>query len=189
MRKLLYSLYNHFPVSLLFYLNKATVGAGYSVNGPFFIRVKKGGHIFIGTNFRSNSGAYAIDNSQCTKIWVYEGGILDIGNNVGVASTCITCQKRITIGANTRIGAGCLIMDSDHHSLQPQHRSSIEDGLHVKSLPIIIGHDVFIGARSIICKGISIGDNSVIAAGSVVTRDIPSNEIWGGNPAKFIKKL
>lgn len=48
---------------------------------------------------------------------------------------------------------------------------------------------VFIGTRSIICKGVTIGDHSVIAAGSVVIKDVPADEVWGGNPAQFIKKL
>lgn len=189
MRKLFYSLYRYLPTRLLLLLNKVNIGKGWSVNGPFFLRVKKRGRISIGENFCSNSGVYAIDNSQETKLWVYEDGFLYIGDNVGLASTCITCQNRIEIGNNTRIGAGSLIMDSDHHSLLPQYRRTSEDYLHVKSSPVIIGHDVFIGARSIICKGITIGENSIIAAGSVVTKDIPCNEIWGGNPAKFIKKM
>lgn len=47
----------------------------------------------------------------------------------------------------------------------------------------------FIGARSIICKGVTIGDHAMIAAGSVVVGDVPANEVWGGNPAKFIKNI
>lgn len=49
--------------------------------------------------------------------------------------------------------------------------------------------DVFIGCRSIILKGVTIGARSIIAAGSVVTKDVPADEIWGGNPAQFIKKI
>ena len=59
----------------------------------------------------------------------------------------------------------------------------------VKSAPIIIGDYVFIGARCVICKGIEIGERSIIAAGSIVTKNIPAGEIWGGSPAKFIKKI
>lgn len=51
-----------------------------------------------------------------------------------------------------------------------------------------IGHACFIGANSVICKSITIGDNSIVAAGSLVNKDIPANEIWGGVPAKFIRK-
>ena len=58
----------------------------------------------------------------------------------------------------------------------------------VKS-PVIIEDNVFIGARSIILKGVTIGRNSIVGAGSVVTKSIPSNQIWGGNPAKFIRNI
>lgn len=53
--------------------------------------------------------------------------------------------------------------------------------------PVEIKNNVFIGCNTIICKSIVVGENSVIGAGSVVTRDIPANEVWAGNPAKFLK--
>lgn len=58
-----------------------------------------------------------------------------------------------------------------------------------KAAQVQIGNNVFIGTRSIICKGITIGDRSIIAAGSVGVKDIPADEVWGGNPAKFIKHI
>lgn len=59
----------------------------------------------------------------------------------------------------------------------------------IKHAPIKIEDDVFIGARTIITKGVTIGAKSIVAAGSVVVCNIPSGEIWGGNPAKFIMKI
>ncbi|MNL65825.1 2,3,4,5-tetrahydropyridine-2,6-dicarboxylate N-acetyltransferase [compost metagenome] len=58
----------------------------------------------------------------------------------------------------------------------------------IKKEPIIIEQDVFIGANSIILKGVTIGARSIIGAGSIVTKNVPADEIWGGNPAKFIRK-
>ena len=55
--------------------------------------------------------------------------------------------------------------------------------------PICIGEDVFIGANSTILKGVTIGDRSIVASGSVVTKSIPSDQLWGGNPAKKIRDL
>ena len=60
---------------------------------------------------------------------------------------------------------------------------------HIKTKPILIKEGAFIGAQSIILKGVTIGKHSVVGAGSVVTKDIPDGEIWGGNPAVFIRKV
>lgn len=86
------------------------------------------------------------------------------------------------------IGAGCLITDSDHHSIDWKVRCLLGD-TDKKTAPIVIEDYVFIGARSIILKGVTIGEKSIVAAGSVVVKNIPSGEMWGGNPAKFIKKI
>ena len=55
--------------------------------------------------------------------------------------------------------------------------------------PVVIKDNAFIGAKVIVLKGVTIGENSIIGAGSVVTRSVPDNEIWAGNPAKFIRKV
>lgn len=60
---------------------------------------------------------------------------------------------------------------------------------HAKTGQIVIGENVFIGAGTTVLKGVRIGDNAVIGSCSVVTRDVPDNEIWGGNPARFIKRF
>ena len=60
---------------------------------------------------------------------------------------------------------------------------------HPKTAEVKIGNNVFIGANTIVLKGVTIGDRSIIGAGSVVTKNIPEDEIWGGNPAKFIRKI
>ena len=62
------------------------------------------------------------------------------------------------------------------------------DGIHWRSGHVYIGDRTFIGTGAIICKDVRIGDNCIIGAGSVVTKNIPDNEIWAGNPARFIKK-
>jgi len=63
------------------------------------------------------------------------------------------------------------------------------DFLNKIKKPVIIEDNVFIGAHSLILKGVIIGENSIIGAGSVVTKSIPANQIWGGNPSKFIRNL
>lgn len=105
-----------------------------------------------------------------------------------MSATNINCSESIVIGNYVMIGAGCLITDSNHHSLDWRIRN-LEVDTDKKSSPVIIEDYVFVGARSIILKGVRVGARSVIAAGSVVVKDIPADELWGGNPAKFIKNI
>ncbi len=101
----------------------------------------------------------------------------------------IDCSDHITIGDYVNIGAGCLIMDSNFHSTDWRMRMTKEDTKNARTAPIKIGDAAFIGARSIICKGVTIGDHAMIAAGSVVVSDIPANCMAGGNPARVIRIL
>lgn len=91
----------------------------------------------------------------------------------------------IEIGANTLIGINCLIMDSDFHDLNPNKRF----GGKAKSAKVTIGRNVFLGSNVVVLKGVKIGDNTVIANGSVVTKSIPDNVIAAGVPAKVIRSL
>jgi acetyltransferase-like isoleucine patch superfamily enzyme len=109
-----------------------------------------------------------------------------IGNNVGISGATISAAKLIQIGDNVLIGSGCLIMDNDAHNIHPSIRhDKMTDGA---IRPVIIENNVFIGARSIILKGVTIGEGAVIGAGSVVSRDVPKNSICAGNPAKVIRE-
>ena len=113
---------------------------------------------------------------------------IQIGNNVGISNSTIHAFTSVTIGDNVMIGGGTKIWDSDFHSINPEERIFLGDR-DIKSIPIIIHDNVFIGGGSYILKGVTIGKNSVVAAASVVTKSIPENEVWGGNPAKFLKKI
>ena len=155
------------------------------------INISLGGVCSIGDNFWIRSYAKYSDtgDNRPSKILVGKKGVLSIGNNVGMTSTAIICQNRIEIGNNVKIGGGTTIFDTNFHSLDAGIRASIDDPKHVKTASISIGDNVFIGTSCIITKGVHIGENSIVAAGSVVVKDIPANQIWGGNPAKFIKEL
>lgn len=150
---------------------------------------KDNGEITIGDNFYCNTGSLGpiIAQSEC-KFIAIKGNII-IGNNVGISSSIISCRERITIEDNVTIGAGCMIFDTNFHSLDPKIRGTEKDTINAKNAPVTICKHAFIGARSIITKGVTIGENSIIAAGSVVVKDVPANQIWGGNPAKFLKEL
>jgi acetyltransferase-like isoleucine patch superfamily enzyme len=111
-----------------------------------------------------------------------------IGDDCGISNSTIVCQEKISIGSGVRIGGGCKIWDTNFHSLKAAYRLAELDS-DISTSPIAIGDRVFLGAGSVVLKGISIGNDSVIAAGSVVVKDVPANEVWGGNPARFVKKL
>ena len=88
--------------------------------------------------------------------------------------------ERITIDNHVHITSGCVLLT--------HYLDTTSSGINWKYGDIYIGKDVFIGMNTIISKPCRIGDGVIIGAGSVVTKDIPANEIWGGNPARFIKK-
>lgn len=105
-----------------------------------------------------------------------------------MSATNINCVKSVRIGSHVLIGAGCLITDTNHHSLDWRIRC-LEGDTDKKSAPVVIEDYVFVGAKCIILKGVTIGEKSIIAAGSVVVSDIPANCIAGGNPCKVIKYI
>lgn len=155
------------------------------------IRIADGAKISIGDGFVCNSGPiFSIGVASCSKIEVGPGAVLTIGHHSGMSNTSLLCMKNITIGHHVNIGDGCLIMDSDFHSSCWEDRMDRKtDTDRAKTAAVTIGDCVFIGARSIICKGVTIGEHTVVAAGSVVVNDIPANCLAGGNPAKVIKEL
>lgn len=118
-----------------------------------------------------------------------------IGDNVGISSGVIRAKSSIKIGNNVKIGAGTTLIDTDSHSLDWRIRSCNEflmeskDSSEAKTSPIEIGDDVLIGFGCIILKGVKVGNRSIIGAGSVVTKDIPSDVIAAGNPCKVIRRI
>jgi maltose O-acetyltransferase len=125
------------------------------------------------------------------------GGNIILGNYVKVgAGTHIGATNSIQIGSYTGIAENVIIMDNNNHSINPADRkwmrklsydSPFRFWRYSDSKPIIIGENVWIGGNSRINKGVTIGDNSVIASFSVVTKDVPPNSVAAGNPAKIVK--
>ena len=109
-----------------------------------------------------------------------------IGNNVGISGCTIKAMELVKIGNNVLIGSGALISDNDSHPLLSNDRG---DYTKTRHKPIIIEDDVFIGARAIINKGVTIGRGAIVGAGAVVTKDVPSFMVVGGNPARILKSI
>lgn len=176
----------------VFYINNVDYGEGIRINGYIKLILNKHATLKIGKQFKLNSGKNfnPIGRNQRSLFVVNKNAELIIGNNVGMSSVAIVCSKKIVLGDNVRIGGNTVFYDTDFHSLNYNERIiNPENKENIKVKPIYIGNNVFIGGHSLILKGATIGHNSIIGAGSVVAGAIPSNEIWAGNPAKFIKRV
>lgn len=109
---------------------------------------------------------------------------LKIGDRTHIQDrTHINCANSITIGARCAISWDCEIMDTDIHKI------IVNQTVLENSRPVVIGDRVWIGARAMILKGVNIGDGAIVAAGSVVTRDVPGRTLVAGNPAKVIREI
>ncbi|MFK7813536.1 MAG: acyltransferase [Maribacter sp.] len=171
---------------------KITFGTKLRSYGSLDLELRGSSKLTIGDRFTIASGGMVnpLGRNIKSAIRIDNNAQIVIGHNVGMSCVVLWAKEKITIGNNATIGADVIIMDSDMHSLNyKERRDWSTDLINAKIEPITIGDDVFIGTRSIISKGTSIGDRSIIASGSIVTKSIPSDEIWGGNPAKFIKKV
>lgn len=146
------------------------------------MRIGNAGRI-VGSNRLNPIGYCAQCNLICEK-----GAVMEIGNHLGMSNSTIYSRRRIVIGDYVLIGGGTRIYDTDFHSIDHRIRCSTDDKKSSACAPVEIGNHVFIGAGSTILKGCSIGDRAVIGANSVVTKNVPPDEIWAGNPAVFIKK-
>lgn len=165
-----------------------------------YITLGQNAKIDIGNNFTFTSGG-GINPLSCNKrgqIFAAGGAKISIGDNSGISSSCLWAKEKITIGNYVNIGGDCIIIDTDAHNLDWKIRGGlfqntygvvIEDGASAKTAPITIEDHAFIGTRSIILKGVTIGARSIIAAGSVVTKSIPPDCIAGGNPCKVIREM
>ncbi|MRX63333.1 acyltransferase [Maribacter luteus] len=194
LRKVYYiilSLLDKLRCQLLFYGNRVN-HRDYKTKGLPYLMVARGGEFLIGENFRMNNtiASNPIGCAQPCMFFVDRNAKLIIGDHVSMSQSALVCHVGITIGDYVKIGGGVCIYDTDFHSLDAKiRRDSMADMANKKKLPVVIHDNVFIGAHSKILKGVTIGENSIIGASAVVTKDIPANEIWGGNPAKKIKSI
>lgn len=116
-------------------------------------------------------------------IVVGEGAMISLGRNSYMNESFIQCANSITIGDDCAIAGHVLIQDSDFHVILD------ENGFPKPvSKPVIIGNKVWICAKATILKGVTIGDGAIIAAGAVVTKDVPAHCVVAGNPAKVVRE-
>ena len=134
-------------------------------------------------------------------------GNIKIGDNVHIGQANFICRKSIEVGNDVTMAWGITIYDHDSHSIYWDYRKNDnnqcyndflnyrgnnvfnKDWTNVKSKPIVIGDKVWIGFDVTILKGVKVGEGAVIAAKSVVTKDVPAWSVVAGNPAKVVKEI
>lgn len=152
------------------------------------ISVRNLNKISIGDHTRILSGRRNLVGADIrTSFETGQNGEIIIGRNVGISNSVFISQSKIQIGDFVYIGGGTRIYDNDFHSIDKKTR--LLDPLNIPTSPVEICEGAFIGGHCIILKGVRIGKNSVVGAGSVVTKSIPDNEIWAGVPAKKLRCL
>jgi acetyltransferase-like isoleucine patch superfamily enzyme len=175
--------------------------------------VKDKSECFIGKHFQltkhSDHPAYFYASSSSIQIGenvnlfaqlVCESAILEMGNNIFINSgTQLRCMKKITLGSNILVSYDCIIFDTNTHSLDPSdRRKELQDGYpnqaiqsadvkqKVKTAPIHIGNDIWIGTRALIFKGTKLGDEVIVGACTVLSGiEVPHGKIVTGNPGKW----
>jgi acetyltransferase-like isoleucine patch superfamily enzyme len=139
--------------------------------------VNGGQHITVGERLLVMGRHVAVE------IGAYPGASLKIGDGVFLNSGVSICAKKsVTIGNNVAIGNYTLVMDTDFHAVDDHTKPG-------PCAPVVIEDDVWLGARVTVLKGVRIGRGAVVAAGAVVTKDVPPFTLVGGIPAKVIRTL
>jgi acetyltransferase-like isoleucine patch superfamily enzyme len=165
------------------------IASGVELNGLPLIDIQPGSRLFIGQGacLNSRNRGYHLNMHSPVKLFADRPGAeIRIGAQSRIHGSCIHAYRSISIGARCLIAANCQIIDGGGHDLSFPH---VEQRIHTQgsSAAIVIEDDVWIGANSIILPGVRLGKGCVVAAGSVVTKDVPAMAVAGGNPARLIK--
>lgn len=158
--------YAHLGINLINIKRRRTI--------PCTLWLGKGSILSVHGTFHMYEGATIV---------VFDGGHIEVGNNSYMNASLLQCASRITIGDDCAIASDALIQDTDFHPMLDSEGREKQS-----SIPICIGNKVWVGAKAIILKGVTIGDGAVVAAGAVVTKDVPAHCIVAGNPARVVRE-
>jgi acetyltransferase-like isoleucine patch superfamily enzyme len=168
------------------------IGRRVAFFGLPIIERKAGSEIRIGDRVvvTSRSGMTALGVGHRTVIRTFtDTARIRIGNDVGLSGTTLCAAAGIEIGDGTLVGADCRLVDTDFHPVRSLSRRYEDLPVPRPTDRILIGRNVFLGMSVQVLKGVTIGDNTVVAAGSVVVDDLPAGTVCAGNPARPVKKL
>lgn len=186
--KIMVQLPNDIYNIIIFKYRHVNYGNNLKITGRIFCVSNGCNRIIIENNVHINSSRRSnpIGGDTKTILFAKENGTIRIGNNVGISNCTLVAHEKIVIEDNVLLGGSVKIYDTDFHWVDYEARMNQKDA---KTAPVIVKSGAFIGGHSIILKGVTIGQKSVIGAGSIVTRNVPDCEIWAGNPAKFVRKI
>ena len=139
---------------------------------PGHLMLAAGARLVVEGDFRVHTGA---------QLWVNEGATLTLGSGYANAGLNLSCFSAITIGRDVMISENVTLRDSDNHRVSGSSSPSA-------TAPIRIGDAVWIGLNAVVLKGVTIGDGAVVAAGAVVTRDVPARAMVAGVPARVVRE-
>jgi len=142
-------------------------------------RIVLGDGVLVGSSVRANP--LGLPHPSALRA-LARGAELILGAGVGLSGSAVCAGKLIEIGESTILGAGAMVIDNDFH--QPIGDWGWNNDPVTGARPVKIGRGVFIGARAVVLKGVTIGDRAIIGAGAVVTKDVPAYHIAVGNPAR-----
>jgi acetyltransferase-like isoleucine patch superfamily enzyme len=177
-------------VRLLFAMNFISWGHGWRFYGIPIIqkhrrsRMSFGPGLGLRSSVRSNP--LAPNHPVVLTTWQKEA-CLEVGAHFAMTGGTLCAVERIIIGNNVAVGANTIITDSDFHTLDWKQRRLESSG--GRTAGVVIEDDVFIGMNCLVLKGVTIGQGTVVGAGSVVSMEVPPNVIVAGNPARMVREL
>ena len=183
--------YNSMLVPFWLRLIGVKIGAGCRFTGLPIVSIARGAGISIGDHVLINSSetSNSVGLPHRTILDARTpGSIIDIGDYSGISGASIVAQTSVTIGRHVQIGGGAGIWDTDFHPIDPDMRLE-HPTRGARSAPIRIEDEVFIGARAVILKGVTVGYRAVIGAAAVVSKDVKPAEIVAGNPAVVVSHI
>lgn len=175
--------------NLLLLLNGVRIGGIVKCFGMPFVEKRPGGRICLGAGGilkSSQVSSFMGLAHPCKLSTLAPDAEIIIGENFQASACVLAARRSIRIGNRVMMGANVTVLDNDCHSIDIALRQ-VKDA-DIKSAPVVVEDDVFIGMNSIILKGVTIGRGAVIAAGSVVVKSVPPGAMVGGNPAAQLHK-
>ena len=160
--------------------------------GKTIIRTRHPEEIILGDDvvFNAQRSTNLVGLIGSTILDTIGGGRISVGDNSGFSAVVMSSRSSITIGNHVKVGGNVRIFDHDFHALEANFRRTAEDLKHIRSKPVTIEDDCFIGTNAIILKGSHLGARTIVAAGSVIFGlKVPPDSLVKGNPARIVSSI